>query len=1044
MVNSSFIIYDASAGSGKTFTLVRNYISRLLLTPQITSYRNILAITFTNKAVAEMKSRIIESLKAFAQPEIPEDALSLFEAIQQETQLPPEEIQEKSARILKSILHNYAGFEVSTIDSFTHRILRTFAKDLNIPLNFEVYLETKEILEEAVDKVLAKAGKEGQEDLTQTLINFSLSKADDDRSWKITHDLRAIAGLLINDNNNLYLQELQEKNFSLKDFSEFKNDLAKKRKETFLFRQKKAREMLDFLAAKGLEFEDFSRKAIPVHFEKITQDAATKPSTAAWAKDIYEATIYNKGLADSKKALIDSLRSDIGDFYEQVTDAYYLHELIEKIWRQNDSLSLLTAIQKEVEKIKEERNILLISDFNKKIAASIKDEPAPFIYERLGDRYHTYYIDEFQDTSVLQWKNLIPLVADSLASETGQLTLVGDSKQSIYRWRGGKAEQFMALNADENPFYVDKHLERLPNNYRSFEQIIQFNNDFFKHIAEHFITYDLYRDLFQKAAQNPVKKEKGYVSIEFIEAENKAEEHEIYPEKVLEIIQNLHAQGHPYKDICILVRKNSEGVTIADYLAEHNIPLISSETLLLEKSKKIQFLISLLSFTLNPSDKNLKFEMLSFLHTHSHSAETTFEFIYPKLTQDAENFFKTLQAYAIDFDLHKFNALPFYDAIEYCLRSFHLLDQPDAYLQFFLDFAYEYSKNNSAGMSGFLDLWELKKDKLSITIPEGGEAVQIMTIHKSKGLEFPVVIYPYANEQIDDTSRDSLWLNLDENQFKIPLTYISVSNNFMFYGENIAEEYEELMIQKQLDALNLFYVTLTRAKAQLYILSKYDLIKGLEKTNYFSGLLIHYLKSINLWNDQTLQYNFGEIPAAQPGNMQSTEAEYLEKFISSAPENHSIEIVTGTGMLWGSEQEKAIAEGKLIHALLQNIYLESDLQKVLEEAVINGDLLAEEYPVYFEKIKKIIEHPKLKPFFQPDFEIFTEKEILVNGQYKRLDRLCLQNTKAHIIDYKTGNFDPAHESQIREYAGALERIGFEVSDKILVYISEQIHIRKVF
>lgn len=1041
MKNAPFIVYDASAGSGKTFTLVRNYISRLLTAPNIHSYRNILAITFTNKAVAEMKSRIIDSLKAFSQLEIPDESLDLFKAVQSETQLSVEEIQSKSKNILKTILHNYAGFEVSTIDSFTHRILRTFAKDLNIPLNFEVYLETNEILEEAVDKLLSKAGRKGNEDLTQTLINFSLSKADEDKSWRITHDLRSIAKLLINDNNLHYLDKLQKKNLSLKDFADFKKQLRKKIKRSLLHRQQVAVSFLEFLNEKGLEFEDFSGKTLPKHFQKIIDNPKLKPSSAAWAKDISDAKIYNKGLDESKKALMESLRPEIGKYYKEVENLYFLHELLNNIRKTNDSLSLLTAIQQEVEQIKKDRNILLISDFNKKIAESIKDEPAPFIYERLGDRYDTYYIDEFQDTSVLQWENLIPLVGDSLASDRGQLTLVGDAKQSIYRWRGGKAEQFMNLNAEENPFYVEKQLERLPNNFRSFQEIIRFNNGFFKHIAEKFIEYPAYKELFEKVAQNPIKEGKGFVSINFLEAKNRKEEDEIHPIKVLEIIQNLHNQGHPYRDICVLVRKNDFGVLIADCLTEHNIPLISNESLLLQKSKHVQFLISLLAFTLNPKDKNLKFDLLNFLYHHLKISETEFEFIYPKLQKDGTDFLKTLENNEIRFDLNKFQSLPFYDALEYALRIFNLLESPDAYIQFLLDFAFEYSKNNTAGISGFLDLWELKKDKLSITIPDGGNAVQIMTIHKSKGLEFPVVIYPYADEKIDDTKRDNLWVELDEEEYSIPLTYLSVNKNFPKYNEDAAEKYETLMFQKQLDALNLFYVTLTRAKEQLYILSNYRIKKDREDHQQFSGLLINYLKSIKKWEDEKTEYSFGEIP--EPKSEEPSDTIFLEEFISTEPEKHSIEIVTGPGLIWGTEQEKALEKGKLIHELLQFIQTKKDTQKVLEEAVLNGTILEHDFEYYQKKIEEITQHPQLEKFFSKDYEIFNEKEILIEGAYKRLDRLCIKNNNAYIIDYKTGVYSPSHEKQIYSYSEALRKLGYSVSEKLLVYIGDEIAIRKI-
>jgi len=1042
----SFIIYDASAGAGKTFTLVRNYISSLLLSKDISFYKNILALTFTNKAVAEMKSRIIESLKGFSANPIAEKDLELFKAVKEKTGFSTEKIQRKSAIILKSILHNYAAFEVSTIDSFTHRILRTFAKDLNIPLNFEIQLETEEVLNEAVDRVIAKAGKKEEKNLTKAMIDFSLSKADDDRSWDISYDLNDIAKLLVNDNHIDFTAQLE--NISTQDFADFTKELYTKIDDKLKFSQEKADEFFELIQNNGVNPENFSRKSIPNYFLKIQQGkikGLPPEEKTVWAANIDNPAYgkhYKKSENPDIKAIIDQILPQIAALFFQTKKALLEIQLYKRIVKINPSLSLLSAIQKEVNAIKEERNLLLISDFNKRIYENIKNEPAPFIYERLGERYHIYYIDEFQDTSELQWKNLIPLVGNSLSTAEGEVTLVGDAKQSIYRWRGGKAEQFMDLNADENPFNRKKYIEKLPDNYRSLKEVVEFNNEFFEETAQ-FIKHPPYRELFEKASQEAVKTKGGYVEINFIEAKNKTEEEEIYPEKVLEIIKDLKSKKHEYKEICVLVRKKPEGVVIADFLSENNIPITSSETLLLAKSAEIKFLISLMKLSLNPKNKTLKFEILSFIYSFFVVKEEFFDFVYPKLNLNGKDFFKSLENHEIFFELNKFQSLPFYDAVEYSLRSFKLLKTADAYLQFFLDFIFDYTKNNTGGLTGFLELWEIKKDKLSISLPEGNNAVQIMTIHKAKGLEFPIVIYPFANEKIDDTSKDNVWINLEES--KIPVTYLRASKKLNELSENTAEVYQELLRQKELDAFNVFYVAMTRAEKQLYILSKYDVDKnGNEKLNLFSGLLIHYLKTKNLWTENEFQYRFGEnLPLEKSTVEKPKENIVLAEFISSAPENHAVEIITSTGSIWGSLQEKALEEGKLIHNLLQKIYLKEDLEKVLEEAILSGEILKKEEDKYLEKLKSIVLHPELEEYFSDKYEIFTEKEVLINQEYKRLDRLCIKDKEAVIIDYKTGKYNAAHENQINTYAFALESFGYKIKEKILIYIEENIQLHKV-
>lgn len=1040
---SPFIIYDASAGSGKTFTLVRNYLSRLLLSPDITTYRNLLAITFTNKAVAEMKSRIIESLKGFSADSISDQHLALFKAVQSETGLTEKEIRQKSEEILQNILHNYASFEVSTIDSFTQRILRTFAKDLNIPLNFEVSLETEEILQEAVDRVLAKAGKPEHKNLTQALIDFALFKTDDDKSWDISYDLDKIAKLLVNDNHLPFLEILEEK--KPEDFAAFTSDLKNQIKSLTNLCKQSAEDFFSLIEAHNLLPEHFSRKSIPNFFKKINKgkmELGKLYDKPKWVQNIdnpdYERH-YTKNQLPEIKQTIDNILPEIARLYFTIEDAIKKIMLYKDIIKTNPSLSLLSAIQDEVKTIKEERNILLISEFNRRIYKSIKDEPAPFIYERLGEKYHTFYIDEFQDTSDLQWENLLPLVADSLATERGQLTLVGDAKQSIYRWRGGKPEQFMDLINHENPFHLESFHERLPYNYRSKYEIINFNNTFFQHCSQ-FLRHPPYQTLFQEAAQKPFKETGGYVEIDFIQATNKKEREENYPQKILELIYSLSEKGYTYNQICILVRIKDYGVIIADYLNQHEIPIISSETLLLNKSKEINFLIALLEFSLNPREKSWKFEILNFLYDHIQPEESLFEFVYPRLPLEGNTFFHSLKDYKIDFDLHKLQYLPFYDAIEYSIRAFNLLEKADAYLQFFLDFVFDFTEKNSGGIIEFLDLWELKKDKLSISIPEGGEAIQIMTIHKAKGLEFPIVIYPFANEKMDDTRQDNLWIPL-EDHFKVPLTYLGASKTLPHLHKNAERVYQELLLNKEFDAMNLFYVALTRAEEQLYIISELD-GKKLPKPNSFSGLLINYLQSLNLWEENQTNYSFGEITiknktAEKPQHL------YLDKFISSAPENHQIEILTGSGQLWGSLQEKALEEGKLIHNLLQEIHTASDIDKTLEKAVFGGEILESEVEKHKQILENIVFHSDLSMFFTDHFTIYTEKEIVSEGEIKRLDRLCIRENKATIIDYKTGTPHPDHKNQLHSYSEALRGFGFEIENKILVYLNEQIDVQKL-
>jgi len=470
--NLPFKIFNASAGSGKTFTLVKEYLKIVLSTNSPESFKRVLAITFTNKAVNEMKERIIENLEAFSNPSIITNPNSIFLLIQEELNITKEILVQRASKTLKYILHNYAFFDVATIDKFNHRLLRIFAHDLKLPMNFEVALDTELLLDEAIDQLIFKAGSD--EKLTQMLIDFALEKADDDKSWDIALDLKKVGLLLLNENHAKQLSQLKER--SLEDFSKLNDVLRKEVKKQEDVLQKAAKEVLDLIGINELEFNDFTRGTLPKHFEKITSGNFDKLYENKLYENLKEGKVYTKSLSLDKATKIDALIPTLLQSYLSLKKGVYYLKFLQNFYKNNIPLSLLNAIQAELETIKTDQNLLLISEFNSIISNVIANEPAPFIYERLGEKYKHYFIDEFQDTSEMQWNNLIPLISNALDGETltgkrGSLLIVGDAKQAIYRWRGGKAEQFISLYGDLNPFQIekeDKISKILPTNYRSF------------------------------------------------------------------------------------------------------------------------------------------------------------------------------------------------------------------------------------------------------------------------------------------------------------------------------------------------------------------------------------------------------------------------------------------------------------------------------------------------------------------------------------------------------------------------------------------------
>ena len=744
---SQFKVYNASAGSGKTFTLVKEYLKILLDTNDYFRFQNILAITFTNKAAAEMKDRVLDNLRLFSEKKSNDMLLKISD----ELSISPEIIFNKSAIILNNIIQNYAAFNIMTIDSFTYRIVRNFAFDLGLSLNFDVELDVDKVLSEAVDIVVSKIGID--KELTKTLINYSLQKVDNDKSWDITSDLKSFARILFNENDINNVKTIQDK--KLEDFIKLKDKLFKEQKEVEKHLKEIGVNGVEVIESIGLEHNDFYRSMLPNHFVKLSEnfEKASFFDQNKLRERIEENTFYANSKSSEVKNNIENVLSELLELYFYSEQLFQKHTLNKLVLNSIIPLAVLNYINQTLSDIKENNNIRLNAEFNKLIFDKIKDEPAPFIYERLGEKFRYYFIDEMQDTSVLQWENIIPLIDNALVSEfngnqKGSLLLVGDAKQSIYRWRGGKAEQFIKLTTNDNsksnnPFQTKKEVRNLETNYRSFSEIINFNNHFFNHVSN-FFQNDSYKLLYNENNQQKENSKKGgFVQINFVDKKDEEEEKElIYPKKVLEIIQNLDA-GFNRSDVCVLVRTNKQGIAVANYLSENEIKIVSSETLLLKNNSTIEFIINILSIVLHPNDKQFKISALYFLHDFLQIKKEKHLFFNDLIDLETKELFNHLKQYNINFNPTLFSKYSFYDGVEYLIRSFNLTKDVDAYLQFFLDFVLESHKKYGNSIVNFLEHWEIKKDKLSIIASEQEDAVKISTIHKAKGLEFPIVIFPF-------------------------------------------------------------------------------------------------------------------------------------------------------------------------------------------------------------------------------------------------------------------------------------------------------------
>ena len=1031
MSSNSFTIYNASAGSGKTYALAKVYLKIILASPQ--NFRKILAITFTNKAVNEMKHRILNSLFEFSKTTSNEKASPLFNDIINETHFTFEELPSLSKLRLKQILHNYAFFDISTIDKFTHRLIRTFAKDLKIPQNFEVVLDVDLLLQEAVERVIGKAGEDVE--FTKVLLDFALEKIEDDRSWDIGFDLLKIGKLIFDENNAEHLKHL--KNIELGDFLKLQSHLKTQIKSLEKKVVELANASLDYIISNGVQFKDFPRETLPNHFKKI-KDGNFNP-TSLYNNKLEENLIEGKILKATIKNPPAELSPQLLNYYQNIKQLVYKRGLFSNINRNIVPIALLNAIQKELKIIQEEKDQLSISEFNTLIAKEIKDQPAPFIYERLGEKYRHYFIDEFQDTSQMQWENLIPLIGNAMEGEdelgnTGSLFLVGDPKQAIYRWRGGKAEQFLELATQQkHPFTIESELVTLPKNYRSYAEIINFNNSFFQSISP-FLENTMYQEFFKIGNQQEVnQKEGGYVNLSLLQEDSD----EQYALETLAAINKCLAQGYSYSDICIIIRKKKHGLLLADFLMQNEIPVVSSDSLLLNGSLKANFLVQLIRYMVQPTEQEIQYEILNFLSADKIDKHA---YIYENL-----NHLDTHLLEQYHFDTTKLRQASVFDGLAYAIKTFNLIPSSDAHLSAFMDLVFDVEQKYGSDMQSFLDYWDKKGNATSISTPENLDSVQIMTIHKSKGLEFPVVIFPYANSNVFEEIDPKLWLPVDKDEFLgFSEVLINKKQEVQEYGEVESLLYTLDHQKLQLDAFNLLYVVLTRAVNALFIISSNNLDrKGDHNTNYYSGLFIHYLKSQGIYEQDTFQYDFGELRSLESKTSKTAKQRDIP-YIYTNKDRPDFKILALAGVLWDEGLDVAINQGNVIHTILGAIYTTADLKRALQMAIQKGYIKEQEKEEVKAIIKKVIYHPDLNHFYEFGFEVLNERDLLMaNGTTQRPDRVVIKNNHATIIDYKTGERNAKYHNQLNTYAESFLNMGYIIDQKIIVYINTEIQLEYI-
>jgi ATP-dependent exoDNAse (exonuclease V) beta subunit len=1087
---SHFNIYSSSAGSGKTFTLTKEYLKLLFLNSEKQFYfKQILAITFTNDAANEMKERILQALKEISDSDnFNEKSKSwdLFQKIVEETNLPAELIQTKAATIFKNIILEYSDFAVKTIDSFVNQLVNAFTEELGLPFNYEIVLDTDRVMTEAAERLIEKAGDEEYQEITRILESFIEEKVGDGQSWNfVTEELAKFGNHLIND--QYYALLIKIDGLDDKDFNAIATNIhtyLKWFEDTITGLAKKATELIE---SEELIIDDFTQKGkgIGAYFYNMRDDfeneyykKESSPNTYHWAAIREDKWYSAKGTSAPIQASIDNIKEELRSIFYEMQDfkdnhlkKYTLYNLIRPNLRK---LALLKKIKAEFDEVLKEKNQVFIAEFNRKILNIILSEPVPFIYERIGEKYKHLLIDEFQDTSDMQFYNLLPLIENSLAGNYFNL-VVGDAKQAIYRWRGGKMELIVHLFKGNiralvnNPlvqmYQVDQFIsisnylapKSLTTNYRSAQEIIDFNNRFFHSILQvysnqfHFLP-DVYEDFRQEKSAKSLTG--GHIQLEFLEYEK---ENTVMLNRTLELIKQVLEEGYSQGDIAILCRRNKESALVANFLTDEGYQIISRDSLLLKNSSAVRLLVAFMQIINQPDNRLVKSEAAylfyqTILHQIPDSKANT-EIAEAVETTDPFIFYQIFARYGYHLDPIVMIKSGIYELAEKIIDAFDLFNRTNQknYLFRFLDVVLNYSLKESNHLQDFLAYWEEKKDSSSLSVksPAEQDAITITTIHRSKGLEYPIVIIPYAQWSLKPMAYTEMWgdlevLDYEELSYKSEDGLSRLLSSPIKFSERLSMtdlvgQYNDEMQATFLENLNMLYVAFTRAVDKLFVISQKTHYK---KVQGVGELIKDFLTMEGLFDPELNLYEVNKGSFIRKAINKPVEEEkiYLNRIISE-DRSDRLRLRRLSEKIFDAETlEKSKDKYNKVRAAFAKIRTQNDIPNALRELEFEGVISPKEGGEMRESIETIINLPPLTPLFDEDLIIENEREILLpNGDIERPDRVVIKDDTVYIINYKPSRSNDFFQKerdmkQIRDLGKLYQQMGSENLKLMVVYL----------
>ena len=1044
-------VYKASAGSGKTFTLATEYIRLIVENP--TNYRNILAVTFTNKATEEMKMRILSQLYGIWKG-LPESD-NYLQVIVEKTVYAPKLIRERAGQGLSNLLHNYNYFRVETIDTFFQSVLRNMARELDLTTNLKIGLNDVQVEELAVDQLIADLST--TDVMLQWILKYIMESISDEKSWNVISQIKRFGRTIFNNEYKEVSQALEQKMEEKGFFERYTTQLREIRKAAEERMILIGESFFDTLEGEGLSIDDLSNKnrGIAGFFLKLQKgvfDPSIENATVAnclgnpekWCAKTHPQRDFILSLAEG--VLGDILRYAV----EERSRQWKLYKSADLTLRHLNQLRLLGSIEKKVRELNENNNRFLLSDTQQLLHALIEGSDSPFIFEKIGTQLEHVMIDEFQDTSTVQWQNFRVLLDEAMSHEGGSNLIVGDVKQSIYRWRSG---DWRLLNDIEQQFR-QQQIETIPlkKNYRSERNVITFNNHFFSHAAE--IEYQEQQELNPEEAEQlkrayadvvqeiPEGREAtGEVSVTLLPAEDYQM---ITLQQVADTISELTERGIPQREIAILVRVNNQIPVIAQYFLEQmpEVKIVSDEAFRLDASVAVNLLVSTLRLLTHPDDLLTQAAIVKLYHID----------ILKEQTEDNELLLRTndlnqLLPEAFRTQREILITMPLYELAErlYAIFELERLNEQSAYVFAFYDQLASYVNENTADIDSFLAAWDESLCGKTIQSEETN-GVRILSIHKSKGLEYNYVICPFCDWQLEKQSGNFLWCQPKEEPFSdLPIAPVDYSKNQML-GTIYEEDYLHEHLQNTVDNLNLLYVAFTRAKEGLYVFGK----RGAKASR--SGLIEQCLPLVAQEMPEAilsgleeekgiLQFSLAsqashaghashacpasQNPFLQPAEPVAVDFHYMESQVNFRQSNRSQAFIEADE---SDEIERLnyIQTGSVLHQIFSMIRTTDDIEDALKQLQFEGVLYDEQ--ITPERItamlRKRLQDPRVADWFSPRWNLFNECTILTmeDGEVKerRPDRVMTDGQHWVVVDFKFGSPKPEYGDQVREYMALIK------------------------